>query len=170
MTPSLLERKPRKLQGDQIAEVSKRGRERCLTLVETRRELWEKALPLMRSPVKRRRHIRRRGKGLEYIFCGRVGSAECFVFISIATGATVHTSRPEASTEAGLTLHAPATKGTGEFRRVTAHWHTGTLAMRDACADAWSPYPSSLNCQEKCPPPGLVKSRLRAPFFPSLGE
>jgi len=45
------------LEGDQIAEVSKRGRERCLTFVETRRALWEKARPFMRNPVKQRRHI-----------------------------------------------------------------------------------------------------------------
>lgn len=49
------------LEGNRIAEVSKRGRERCLTFVETRRELWEKALPLMRSPVKQRRHMHRQG-------------------------------------------------------------------------------------------------------------
>jgi DNA-binding MarR family transcriptional regulator len=49
------------LEGDQIAEVSRRGRERCLTFVATRRELWDKARPFMRSPVKQRRHIRRHG-------------------------------------------------------------------------------------------------------------
>jgi DNA-binding MarR family transcriptional regulator len=49
------------LEGDHIAEVSKRGRERCLTFGKARRELWEKTLPLMRSPVKQRRHIHWQG-------------------------------------------------------------------------------------------------------------
>ena len=58
------------LESHQIAEVSRRGRERCLTFVATRRELWDKARPFMRSPVKQRRHIRWHGSRRPGIVAG----------------------------------------------------------------------------------------------------
>lgn len=42
-----------------LAEVAVRGRERCLRFNESRREIWEKAQPFLRSPVNKRIFIRR---------------------------------------------------------------------------------------------------------------
>ena len=42
-----------------IAEATVRGRERCLRFNGDRKEIWEKAQPFFRSPVKRRLFIRR---------------------------------------------------------------------------------------------------------------
>jgi len=42
-----------------LAEVTVRGRERCLRFVGGRKEIWEKALPFLRSPVSKRLFIRR---------------------------------------------------------------------------------------------------------------
>ncbi len=42
-----------------LAEVTVRGRERCLRLIGGRKEIWEKALPFLRSPVSKRLFIRR---------------------------------------------------------------------------------------------------------------
>jgi DNA-binding MarR family transcriptional regulator len=47
-----------------LAEVTVRGRERCLRFVGGRKEIWEKALPFLRSPVSKRLFIRR-ASGLE---------------------------------------------------------------------------------------------------------
>ena len=46
------------LEEEQLGEVVKEGRERCLRPVATKRQLWEKALPLMQSPVQRRSWVR----------------------------------------------------------------------------------------------------------------
>lgn len=46
------------LEAANLAEINVRGRERCLNFVEDRRELWEKAQPLLRSPVNKRLFIR----------------------------------------------------------------------------------------------------------------
>ena len=42
-----------------LAEVTVRGRERCLRFIGGRREIWEKAQPFLRSPVSKRLFIRR---------------------------------------------------------------------------------------------------------------
>ena len=42
-----------------LAEVTVRGRERCLRFIGDRKEIWEKAQPFFRSPVKKRLFIRR---------------------------------------------------------------------------------------------------------------
>ena len=42
-----------------LAEVTVRGRERCLRFIGGRKEIWEKAQPFLRSPVKKRLFIRR---------------------------------------------------------------------------------------------------------------
>ena len=47
-----------------LAEVTVRGRERCLRFIGGRKEIWEKALPFLRSPVSKRLFIRR-ASGLE---------------------------------------------------------------------------------------------------------
>ena len=47
-----------------LAEVTIRGRERCLRFSRDRREIWEKAQPFLRSPVNKRLFIRRT-KGAE---------------------------------------------------------------------------------------------------------
>ncbi|MBS1803700.1 MAG: hypothetical protein JST28_10050 [Acidobacteria bacterium] len=47
------------LESANIAEVAVRGRERCLQFNESRREIWEKAQPFLRSPVSKRIFIRR---------------------------------------------------------------------------------------------------------------
>ena len=52
------------LETAKLAEVTVRGRERCLRFVGGRKELWEKALPFLRSPVSKRLFIRR-ASGLE---------------------------------------------------------------------------------------------------------
>ena len=52
------------LEAANLAEVTVRGRERCLRFVGGRKEIWEKALPFLRSPVSKRLFIRR-ASGLE---------------------------------------------------------------------------------------------------------
>jgi DNA-binding MarR family transcriptional regulator len=47
------------LETAQLAEVAVRGRERCLQFNEDRREIWEKALPFLRSPVNKQIFVRR---------------------------------------------------------------------------------------------------------------
>lgn len=47
------------LESASLAEVTVRGRERCLRFNEGRREIWEKAQPFLRSPVNKRIFIRR---------------------------------------------------------------------------------------------------------------
>jgi len=44
---------------ERLCDVAKEGRERRLRLVGTRKELWHHALPLLRTPVKQRKHLRR---------------------------------------------------------------------------------------------------------------
>lgn len=44
-----------------LAEVTVRGRERCLRFHGARKEIWEKAQPFLRSPVNKRIFIRRTG-------------------------------------------------------------------------------------------------------------
>ncbi len=46
------------LEAEGLVDISMQGRERCLTAKRDRRELWERALPLLRSPVKQRQHVR----------------------------------------------------------------------------------------------------------------
>lgn len=46
------------LDAEDLADISTQGRQRCLTFKSTRRDLWQKALPLLRSPVKKRQHVR----------------------------------------------------------------------------------------------------------------
>lgn len=45
------------LEAEDLGQIETRGRQRCLTLDMTRQELWQKSLPLMRSPIKHRKHI-----------------------------------------------------------------------------------------------------------------
>ena len=47
------------LETARLAEVTVRGRERCLRFIGDRREIWEKAQPFLRSPVNKRLFIRR---------------------------------------------------------------------------------------------------------------
>ena len=47
------------LETARLAEVTIRGRERCLRFIGDRRVIWEKAQPFLRSPVKKRLFIRR---------------------------------------------------------------------------------------------------------------
>lgn len=47
------------LEAASLAEVTVRGRERCLRFNGDRREIWEKAQPFLRSPVNKRLFIRR---------------------------------------------------------------------------------------------------------------
>ena len=47
------------LETAKLAEVTVRGRERCLRFIGDRREIWEKAQPFLRSPVNKRLFIRR---------------------------------------------------------------------------------------------------------------
>jgi DNA-binding MarR family transcriptional regulator len=53
------------LEAANLGEITVRGRERCLTFIGDRREIWEKAQPLLRSPVTKRLFVRRaRGRQL----------------------------------------------------------------------------------------------------------
>jgi DNA-binding MarR family transcriptional regulator len=47
------------LEAEQLVNVSKKGRERWLELPSGRKELWEKSLPILKTPVKRQERIRR---------------------------------------------------------------------------------------------------------------
>ncbi|MFZ3262727.1 MAG: hypothetical protein WA172_01890 [Terriglobales bacterium] len=47
------------LEAANLAEVTVRGRERCLRFIGDRRVIWEKAQPFLRSPVNKRLFIRR---------------------------------------------------------------------------------------------------------------
>jgi hypothetical protein len=47
------------LETAKLAEVTVRGRERCLRFIGDRREIWEKAQPFLRNPVSKRLFIRR---------------------------------------------------------------------------------------------------------------
>ena len=46
------------LEAEDLADISMQGRQRCLRFKVSRKDLWHKALPLLRSPVKRRQHVR----------------------------------------------------------------------------------------------------------------
>lgn len=62
------------LEAEELGHIEMQGRERRLTLGLTRLELWQKALPLLRSPVKQRKHIRthhdRRRRGPHWLTAG----------------------------------------------------------------------------------------------------
>lgn len=45
------------LEAEDLAEIAMRGRQRSLVFKNGRQDLWNKALPLLRSPVKRRQHV-----------------------------------------------------------------------------------------------------------------
>ena len=49
------------LEVEQLCGVAKEGRERKLRLIGTKKELWHQVLPLLRSPVKHRKHIQNLG-------------------------------------------------------------------------------------------------------------
>lgn len=46
------------LEAADLGSISMEGRQRCLRFNGPRQELWHKALPLLRSPVKQRQHVR----------------------------------------------------------------------------------------------------------------
>ncbi len=46
------------LEAADLADAGVRGRQRCLMFKDRRQDLWQKALPLLRSPVKQRQHVR----------------------------------------------------------------------------------------------------------------
>ena len=46
------------LEETQLGEFTTRGRERCVIFPGPKRELWSKAQPFLRSPVRRRHHVR----------------------------------------------------------------------------------------------------------------
>ncbi|MFO7902273.1 MAG: hypothetical protein R6U98_06415 [Pirellulaceae bacterium] len=46
------------LDAEDLGHISMQGRQRCLTFKGARQELWQKALPFLRSPVKQRQHVR----------------------------------------------------------------------------------------------------------------
>ena len=46
------------LEAEDLAEISMRGRQRCLTFKGASQDFWQKALPLLRSPVKQRQYVR----------------------------------------------------------------------------------------------------------------
>lgn len=58
------------LEAVQLGEIAMRGRERCLRFAKDRRELWEKAEPLLRSPVTKRLLIRRVPLGASALLAG----------------------------------------------------------------------------------------------------
>lgn len=45
------------LEAEDLGDVAMQGRQRCLTLGMSRRDLWQKSLPLLRSPVKQRQRL-----------------------------------------------------------------------------------------------------------------
>jgi len=45
------------LEAEDISDISRQGRQRCLTLGMSRRDLWNKARPLLRNPVKKRHRV-----------------------------------------------------------------------------------------------------------------
>ena len=57
-SPMSMSRAFDELESVNLGEFTTRGRERCVIFAEQKHELWSKAQPLLRSPVKRRRHVR----------------------------------------------------------------------------------------------------------------
>jgi DNA-binding MarR family transcriptional regulator len=53
-----------------IGEFSEEGRERCLRFVGEKKIIWEKSLPQLRSPVKRRLYIRMKDKDRSWLASG----------------------------------------------------------------------------------------------------
>lgn len=58
------------LEAADLGDIAMRGRQRCLTLGMTRQELWQKALPLMRSPVKQRKRLHARKADAPWVTAG----------------------------------------------------------------------------------------------------
>jgi DNA-binding MarR family transcriptional regulator len=58
------------LEAASLAEVTVRGRERCLRFNGSRREIWDKAQPFLRSPVSKRLFIRRTESAKDAIRAG----------------------------------------------------------------------------------------------------
>jgi DNA-binding MarR family transcriptional regulator len=53
-TPMTMTRAFDELEAAKLADIYQEGRQRCLRISESKKELWKKAQPLMRSPVKKR--------------------------------------------------------------------------------------------------------------------
>lgn len=50
------------LEAEDLGDISVEGRQRCLKFRGNRQELWQKALPLLRSPIKHHHHVERTGE------------------------------------------------------------------------------------------------------------
>ena len=58
------------LEAEDLGNIEMEGRQRCLTLDVARQELWQKTLPLMRSPVKQRKHIHAPSRDSRWLVAG----------------------------------------------------------------------------------------------------
>ncbi|MFV1966901.1 MAG: hypothetical protein ACC628_15860 [Pirellulaceae bacterium] len=58
------------MEAEDLGDIEMEGRQRCLTLDVARQELWRKALPLMRSPVKQRKHIHAPSRDSRWLVAG----------------------------------------------------------------------------------------------------
>ncbi len=57
-TPMTMTRAFDELEAADLADIFQKGRQRCLRVPESKKELWEKTQPLLRSPVKKKVHVK----------------------------------------------------------------------------------------------------------------
>jgi DNA-binding MarR family transcriptional regulator len=82
------------LEAADLAEINVRGRERCLKFIGERRELWEKAQPILRSPVNKRLYIRH-VEGVDGFARAGLTALEHYTMLAAPTYPTYALSRDE---------------------------------------------------------------------------
>lgn len=82
------------LEAANLAEINIRGRERCLKFAGDKRELWEKAQPILRSPVNKRLFIRH-AEGVDGFVRAGLAALEHYTMLAAPAHPTYALSREE---------------------------------------------------------------------------
>ena len=122
-----------------IAEATVRGRERCLRFNGDRKEIWEKALPFLRSPVGRRLFIRR-ASGLEGAMRAGLTALARFSMLAPPEYTTYALSREDwkALRQRHKTIEVPAQDP--DASEIEVWWYPPALFAEDGIVDRLSLY------------------------------
>ena len=125
------------LEVEQLCEVSKEGRERYLRLTDTRKDLWEKARPLMQSPVQRRSWVRRTGRLQGGVTAGLSALAEYSMLAAPGTP-TVAVSKDRWKSIRDKDIHGRGLAGDPDAVEIEVWTYDPELFAKDGIADRFS--------------------------------
>ena len=122
-----------------LAQVTVRGRERCLRFVGGQKEIWEKVLPFLRSPVSKRLFIRR-ATGLEDAMRAGLTALARFSMLAPPEYTTYALSREDwkAIRQRHKTIEVPAQDP--DASEIEVWWYPPALFAEDGIVDPLSLY------------------------------